>query len=155
VKCPACPAHDLPGVCPGELSPGACRLPALDPRYADVFRAAAKGEVYPEEPRVVAPWNPGTPGPDPADWIPSEAAPPPPAPPSLLSRAASFAGALADHVAHGLPHVPDAEKARRLAICRACPNLMPDGATCNRCGCNMPIKTGWLNQKCPLNPPKW
>jgi hypothetical protein len=74
-------------------------------------------------------------------------------PPGLLRRAANFAVAAGRHVLHGLPVVAPEEKERRLAVCRACPQLMPDGETCRRCGCSTPTKTGWKLEACPIG--KW
>lgn len=79
--------------------------------------------------------------------VPGHASPPP-EPPSLLRKAASFAAAAAGHVAHGMPTVEPSEAARRLALCRACPNLA--GNSCQLCGCNMPIKVTWAGQHCPI-----
>jgi hypothetical protein len=99
-------------------------------------------------------WRPESlPGPDPADWVPSADAPPPPAPPSLARQALNFAGAVARHVAHGMPTVDDAEKARRLAICRECEHF--DAGRCRLCGCFMAIKSAMALEKCPHDPPKW
>ena len=40
----------------------------------------------------------------------------------------------------------------RLAICKACPQLLPTG-TCSECGCFMAIKAKLPNASCPLH--KW
>jgi len=54
--------------------------------------------------------------------------------------------------------------AKRLAICRACPKLIPEATIfwvkvdrpwCTVCLCDMKAKTRLANKRCPLNPPKW
>lgn len=72
-------------------------------------------------------------------------------PPTLLGKAANLAGAVVRHVAGGMKTVGQAEADRRLAICRACPLL--DGDSCRLCGCDMPTKVTWAEQKCPEG--KW
>lgn len=71
-----------------------------------------------------------------------------PSPPSLLKKATNFAGAMIEHTLAGSPSAGPSEAARRLDICRACPNLA--GNSCRLCGCNMPIKVTWAGQHCPI-----
>ena len=83
-----------------------------------------------------------------------ESAPPRAGPPlpSLATRAANFAAAVARHVAGGLPRADDATKAVRLAACHACDRLRRDGR-CAECGCPVEVKAGWAGERCPLG--KW
>lgn len=74
-----------------------------------------------------------------------------PTQPSILQKAANFAGAVVQHVAAGLPTVSDAEHRRRLDICQTCPNF--NGSNCSLCGCNMERKAWWAEQRCPIG--KW
>lgn len=76
-------------------------------------------------------------------------------PPGLLRRAATFAGALASHVAAGCPRADEETAARREAICRACPHLDDLLGICNLCGCHLKIKTAWALSECPDKPPRW
>jgi hypothetical protein len=71
--------------------------------------------------------------------------------PSLARQAVNFIGAVASHVAAGMPTAPPEQQEQRLAICQACENYR-DG-TCLVCGCNLRIKTGWTDQGCPIG--KW
>ncbi len=71
--------------------------------------------------------------------------------PSLLKQAGNFAGALARHVAAGLPQASEEEKGRRMALCLACEHWQ-DGR-CTRCGCFVAAKTAWAREKCPVG--KW
>lgn len=75
--------------------------------------------------------------------------------PSLLRKVANFAGAIVQHVHHGLPMVSSEEKERRLAICRSCEHHLPAQNSCRLCGCNLSTKAGWAEQQCPATPPKW
>lgn len=72
--------------------------------------------------------------------------------PPLLTRAANFAGAAVAHVAAGLPQASPELKAARLAVCGGCDQYLASGA-CALCGCNMAVKAGWAEQRCPLG--KW
>jgi hypothetical protein len=49
--------------------------------------------------------------------------------------------------------VSEAVFEERLAICRACPQLIKLTQQCKKCGCNMPLKTKLPHATCPLN--KW
>jgi hypothetical protein len=76
-----------------------------------------------------------------------------PAGPSLAQKAVNFAGAVAGHVAAGMPEVTIAQRDGRLAICRSnqC-GLYVEGGTCKhtKCGCNLAEKARWADQACPL-----
>ena len=48
---------------------------------------------------------------------------------------------------------PDALYESRLAICRACPNLL--AATCRKCGCYVEIRAARKDAHCPLTHRKW
>jgi hypothetical protein len=71
--------------------------------------------------------------------------------PSLARQAVNFVGAVASHVAAGMPTATDEQKNARLAICRACENYL-DGS-CRLCGCGLETKAGWSDQACPIG--KW
>ena len=74
--------------------------------------------------------------------------------PSTLKKAANFAGALAQHVAAGLPVVSDEEYEARLAQCNNCE--LRHGDVCTSCGCNLSHKAWWKEQRCPHpNGDKW
>ncbi len=87
----------------------------------------------------------------------------PPAPaavhayPPLATQAASAFGAAVRAVsaaATGQPVlVSDEEQARRMAICRACPDFAADQERCRRCGCGMPLKSRLSREHCPID--KW
>ena len=49
--------------------------------------------------------------------------------------------------------LPDSEAETRLAVCKACPELLPLTSQCKKCGCFMVAKTKLENAKCPLG--KW
>lgn len=68
--------------------------------------------------------------------------------PPLWRRMANFARSLARHAAAGFPITPAARKAARLAACRACPKLRPDGS-CGSCGCVVEVKAAWDRESCP------
>jgi hypothetical protein len=84
-------------------------------------------------------------------------------PPSLLSKVVSFAGAVATHVAAGMPIVEEAEYQRRLAICQGdgvqpkCEHYDPEKRACLQCGCSGYLliheKIRWADQACPIG--KW
>lgn len=76
-------------------------------------------------------------------------------PPTLLDKAASFIGAAASHIAAGCPHVDEAEKGRRLAICGRCEHHRSESGTCGLCGCALAIKASWALEHCPDKPPRW
>src|SRR5262245_51428511 len=71
--------------------------------------------------------------------------------PSFLAKAATFAGAVAAHVAAGMPIVDDDEHARRLDICRDCPEFIADRTACRLCGCSLIVKARWVEQHCPID----
>jgi len=41
----------------------------------------------------------------------------------------------------------------RMALCNLCPELIPTGSVCKKCGCFMVIKTKMSHAFCPLE--KW
>ena len=81
---------------------------------------------------------------------------PPPA--TVAMNAARAAGRIALALASGEPvMVPEADRERRLALCRACENLA-DGR-CNLCGCRVGRmvldKTRYATEQCPAVPSRW
>ncbi len=150
MKCHDCPVSP-PLTCLGESHTRICGQ-LHDPGRPEQLRALAEGREYVPPPYVV-PRESFPPGPDPADWVPSGEAPPHAPPPTFADKAASFIGAVVQHAAAGFPHVNEAERERRLGICRACEHF--DEGRCRLCSCIMRIKASWLGQKCPHDPPKW
>jgi hypothetical protein len=73
---------------------------------------------------------------------------PAPTLPPLLTRAANFAGAIASHVAAGMPTLDAEAVAERLAVCHACPKFVAPNS-CSVCGCNLSAKAAWADQDCP------
>lgn len=69
--------------------------------------------------------------------------------PPLLRRAVNFLSATIQHAMAGLPIVSDAQAEERLSICRSneCGQYRDD--SCMKCGCNLPLKAKWAEQKCP------
>ncbi len=51
------------------------------------------------------------------------------------------------------PNVTNEEKDKRFEICKSCEFFVTQSQRCMKCGCYMPIKTGWRSQKCPIG--KW
>ena len=43
----------------------------------------------------------------------------------------------------------------RMDICRSCEHFNNIVKTCKLCGCFMPAKTNFKEQRCPDNPPRW
>lgn len=68
--------------------------------------------------------------------------------PKFLTRVINFIKALIDHTKEGFQKVSKKEKARRLSICNECP-LKNARNECSLCGCYLPLKTEWKEQKCP------
>jgi len=58
-----------------------------------------------------------------------------------------------DMVNPNVPRASDEEAARRLAICKACPQLIKLTTQCKKCGCFMAAKTKLQGATCPLE--KW
>lgn len=81
----------------------------------------------------------------------------PPAPPSLLQKAANFATSTVRHLAAGAPRCTQEQIDARFAICQTCEHF--DGKACRLCGC--PVvrekafvsKLAWAVEKCPAG--KW
>jgi len=77
--------------------------------------------------------------------------------PSLLTRAANFTKAAAQHVAAGMPRCDQVEIDRRFAICTGCEYRTDD--LCQVCGCwirrepGAVSKLAWADQHCPIG--KW
>ena len=51
--------------------------------------------------------------------------------------------------------VDDATYARRLAVCRACPDLLYGGTTCRHCGCLVAVRAKLADKQCPAALAKW
>jgi hypothetical protein len=43
----------------------------------------------------------------------------------------------------------------RMSICKTCDDFNNIMKTCKVCGCFMPAKVEFKDQKCPKNPPMW
>lgn len=75
-----------------------------------------------------------------------------PEPPGLLRKAANLVGAVAGHVAAGMPRASRELHAARVEECRRCEmNLRPAGGnpSCRLCGCNMEAKAWMAEKTCP------
>lgn len=73
--------------------------------------------------------------------------------PPLATQAANLAGSLRDWLRAGLPITPRAERARRLAICEACPLFDAAARRCTACGCFGDVKPWLGTATCPHG--KW
>lgn len=73
--------------------------------------------------------------------------------PSILEKIANFATAVTDHVLRGLPMVSDKIYKDRITICENCDRFDKERTLCKECGCYLPIKARWAEQKCPID--KW
>jgi hypothetical protein len=77
----------------------------------------------------------------------------PPAYPSIVAMAANLASTAAAFAASGFELADDAEKARRLAICHACPDFDAGQGRCRLCGCFAEVKVRVGVAGCPAG--KW
>jgi hypothetical protein len=71
----------------------------------------------------------------------------------ILRLGMNFGRAVVQHVAAGMPLVSSEVKAERLDTCENCVvdgRLILQNRKCEFCGCNMDVKAGWMEQKCPL-----
>lgn len=77
--------------------------------------------------------------------------------PNLFTRIGRFLTASLQHLLSGLKKTSAEEAARRYDICQRC--VGSDGhfiaatKSCKLCGCNLPLKVTWREQKCPIG--KW
>ena len=51
--------------------------------------------------------------------------------------------------------VSEAEKNRRMNICRQCEHFQPTLSQCGLCGCFLEAKTRLVNYTCAADEPKW
>jgi hypothetical protein len=76
---------------------------------------------------------------------------------NIIQKASNFAIAGIKHLKSGRKRVSNEVQAARMGICRSCDYFVPnkDGTNggCNKCGCNLNIKTSWATSECPLQ--KW
>ena len=75
--------------------------------------------------------------------------------PGLDDRAASLGRALWSWVVSGFRIADEGERARRRAICAACPEWIASRRRCRICGCFTDVKVALRTEHCPLDPPKW
>ena len=73
--------------------------------------------------------------------------------PPIQAQARSLWRSIRAFVANGGKLASKAERARRLAICRACPFFL--GGRCKKCGCATQVKTFSAAETCPDIPPRW
>lgn len=71
--------------------------------------------------------------------------------PNMVKRAITFAKASAEHIKAGHKQTSEELQKLRLDICNSCEH--GDNTDCYICGCNIPKKVAWAEQKCPLG--KW
>jgi hypothetical protein len=86
--------------------------------------------------------------------------PPPPTPyPGLIRQAQNLASATVNvgwtAMQGGRVRVPDEEYARRLEVCRACPQYDQGRRRCRLCGCYTELKLRLATEQCPDDPPRW
>lgn len=72
--------------------------------------------------------------------------------PKLHIRIKNFLKALIDHIKTGLRKSSKREQNKRMRICNNC-EYQNEKKECTICGCYLPMKTAWKEQKCPEN--KW
>lgn len=83
-----------------------------------------------------------------------------------FGQAASFAGAVVDHLADGGRLASAEVEAEREAICFSCEHHDPEHDACLKCGCGtweslaaagltLARKRSWTSSACPLKPPRW
>jgi hypothetical protein len=76
-------------------------------------------------------------------------------PPGMVRKFMNFAGAVFSHAAYGWQEALPELKQARLTACEGCAEFDAPRRKCRhwKCGCNMDVKAGWLEQACPLG--KW
>jgi hypothetical protein len=78
-------------------------------------------------------------------------------PPSKLQMAKNLGNSIVRNiksVAAGNPlKISDEESSIRLEICKSCEFFNANAQRCNKCGCNMAVKTYLKAEKCPVG--KW
>lgn len=127
-RCGHCPIP--PGLaCRGQVAPRLCQLtdpghPDFDTRYGSALAAEAEAAAS-----------------RPAEY------------PPVATQAANLAGSLWAWAVSGFSMASDEERARRLAICRACPQYDAEAVRCHLCGCYLGAKTSLKIEHCPIN--KW
>lgn len=122
-RCPHCPAPEgLP--CPGERARRLCRL--ADPAHPDHDPAYLAS--IPEAARQMADSGRGF--------------------PPVTVQAAGLARSLWNWATSGFALSDEAERARRLGICAACPEL--ERGRCRACGCVVDAKARIRVEPCPL-----
>jgi Family of unknown function (DUF6171) len=72
-------------------------------------------------------------------------------PPSFPKKVVNFAHAAVQHVVTGMKAASPEELQRRMAICLVCEYYKDN--QCMKCGCDVPKKAAWNEQKCPIG--KW
>jgi hypothetical protein len=76
--------------------------------------------------------------------------------PNLIKMIRNFGTAITEESAAILKKkeaITDEEKNKRFEVCKSCEFFIASSQRCAKCGCYMPIKTGWRSQKCPIG--KW
>lgn len=77
----------------------------------------------------------------------------------FLIRFKTFIKSLFFHVYAGFPKATNAEIIDRWIICQKCENFEQEKSECKICGCNLSIKSkflnklAWADQECPVG--KW
>ena len=91
-----------------------------------------------------------------------QSSPEPPLP-SLATQARNFAVAVTGHVVAGLPEASSEAQEARRGVCERgeglgvdqvvdghCDRYRPSDSRCAACGCFVPAKLSWAEQRCPL-----
>ena len=76
--------------------------------------------------------------------------------PSMAMMGKSFVKAGAKHIRSGMKKRTKAEQNRCIAVCKNCEFYVEKtkiGPRCQKCGCNMKVKSRWATAHCPLG--KW
>ena len=69
--------------------------------------------------------------------------------PGLLQMAKNLTTAVVKDVKAGRPRRSKEDTDKILDICKSCPHYLADSQRCNLCGCFLPIKAAWAQEKCP------
>lgn len=172
MKCQWCPLKDKEVLCEGEHCDRICfGVKSGDEKYIKMVyeiverksrEKKEKGGQEGDEAQTSLPLPNLTPRPEIeetvfADPRPSTGPVPLPdyQPPPWYQQAASFVTSAAQFMAGGFMLATPEEQAYRMGICRGCEWFDAEKVKCNKCGCDLAIKTTWTSERCPLEPPKW
>ncbi len=77
--------------------------------------------------------------------------------PSMIQQAKNLTGSMVDYAKSGFKNRTDKEKAKCMAICKACDWSVEKAGTiwCPKCGCCSNLSTRLASKHCPLPEPRW